>query len=149
VIIATENDTVYALDASTGGALSASASRAVRAAVGNITVGITGTPVVTWRGRSGLSVHEPADYQHTLWELIWPPPDRGPAPDRPDAAIPSQQARALTLLGSRVYVPFAAVRGLLRLQGRVVGAPRPVRPAGQLHTANQPRRHLARPGVRA
>jgi len=133
VIVATENDTVYALSASSGAVRwSRRLGTPVPAGLpcGNITPsGITGTPVadpatghlwlVTFTGH-------PA-YRHTLWELdlasghtIWQRPVDVSGSD-PRA---QQQRGALTLLGSRVYVPFGGLDGdCSDYKGRVVGAP--------------------------
>jgi hypothetical protein len=133
VIIATENDSVYALDASTG------ALRWMRHLAtpvpgglpcGNIhPSGITGTPVADAAAGTLWVVtftSQPA-FGHTLWELdlntgrtVWQRPIDAAGSD-PRA---QQERGALTLLGSRVYVPFGGLAGdCSDYKGRVVGAP--------------------------
>ncbi|MGD0557969.1 MAG: PQQ-binding-like beta-propeller repeat protein [Streptosporangiaceae bacterium] len=132
VIIATENDTVYALNATTG---AVRWSRHLATPVpsglpcGNILPsGITGTPVadpasghlwlVTFTSR-------PA-YRHTLWELdlstgatVW----QRTADVAGSDVMAQQQRGALLLLGSRVYVPFGGLYGdCSDYKGRIVGA---------------------------
>ncbi len=133
VIVATENDSVYALSASSGAVLW---TRHLASPVpsglpcGNVTPsGITGTPVADpATGQLWLVTFtaQPA-YQHTLWDL-----DLATGQTRwqrladvsgsdPQA---QQQRGALTLLGSRVYVPFGGLYGdCSDYQGRVVAAP--------------------------
>jgi hypothetical protein len=133
VIIATENDTVYALNAATG---AVRWSRHLATPVpsglpcGNILPsGITGTPVadpasghlwlVTFTSR-------PA-YRHTLWELdlstgqtVW----QRAADVAGSDTVAQQQRGALLLVGSRVYVPFGGLYGdCSDYKGRIVGAP--------------------------
>src|SRR5580698_6788241 len=133
VIVATENDSVYALSASGGAVLW---TRHLAAPVpsglpcGNINPsGITGTPVAdpaTGRLWVVTFTAQPT-YQHTLWELDlatgqtdWQRPIDVSGSD-PRA---QQQRGALTLLGSRVYVPFGGLDGdCSDYKGRVVGAP--------------------------
>jgi outer membrane protein assembly factor BamB len=150
-IIATENDTVYALDLSSG---SVRWSRHLASPVkgglacGNIQPsGITGTPVadvaagvlwvVTFTSR-------PA-YRHTLWKL-----DLGSGrtiADRPVDVAGSdpraqQERGALMLLGSRVYVPFGGLYGdCADYKGRVVAAP--VSGSGPLVSFTTPTRREA------
>ena len=133
VIVATENDSVSALDASSG-AVRWSRHLAVPVAgglpCGNIGLsGITGTPVAdvaTGRLWVVTFTAQPA-YRHTLWELDL-------ASGRTVAQRPidvsgsdpraQQQRGALVLLGSRVYVPFGGLYGdCSDYQGRVAGAP--------------------------
>ena len=133
VIVATENDSVYALDASSG---AVRWSRHLAAPVtgglpcGNIDPsGITGTPVAdvaTGRLWVVTFTAQPA-YRHTLWELdlatgqtvLQRPIDVSGSDPR------AQQERgALVLLSSRVYVPFGGLYGdCSDYKGRVVGAP--------------------------
>ncbi len=133
VIVATENDTVYALDESTGAVRwSRHLASPVPAGLpcGNVDPsGITGTPVAdVTTGRLWVVTFtgQPA-YRHTLWEL-------DVATGRTVAQRPidvsgsdprAQQERgALVLLGSRVYVPFGGLYGdCSDYKGRVVGAP--------------------------
>ena len=133
VIVATENDTVYALDESTG---AVRWSRHLASPVptglpcGNLDPsGITGTPVAdVTTGRLWVVTFtgQPA-YRHTLWEL-------DVATGRTVAQRPidvsgsdprAQQERgALVLLGSRIYVPFGGLYGdCSDYKGRVAGAP--------------------------
>jgi outer membrane protein assembly factor BamB len=133
VIVATENDSVYALSASSGAVLwTRHLASPVTAGLpcGNINPsGITGTPVAdpaTGRLWVVTFTAQPA-YQHTLWELDlatgrtdWQRPIDVSGSD-PRA---QQQRGALTLLGSRVYVPFGGLYGdCSDYKGRVVGAP--------------------------
>ena len=133
VIVATENDSVYALSASSGAVLW---TRHLAAPVpsglpcGNISPsGITGTPVADpATGQLWLVTFtaQPA-YQHTLWDLdlatgrtVWQRSIDVSGSD-PQA---QQQRGALTLLGSRVYVPLGGLYGdCSDYKGRVVGAP--------------------------
>jgi outer membrane protein assembly factor BamB len=133
VIIATENDSVYALSASSGAVLwTRHLASPVTAGLpcGNINPsGITGTPVAdpaTGRLWVVTFTAQPV-YEHTLWELDlatgrteWQRPI-----DVSGSDPRSQQERgALTLLGSRVYVPFGGLYGdCSDYKGRVVGAP--------------------------
>jgi outer membrane protein assembly factor BamB len=133
VIVATENDSVYALNASTGAVrwrrhLATPVSGGLPC--GNIhPSGITGTPVAdvaTGKLWVVTFTSQPA-YRHTLWELDL---DTGrTVAHRPIDAAGSdpraqQERGALTLLGSRVYVPFGGLAGdCSDYKGRVVGAP--------------------------
>ena len=133
VIVATENDSVYALSASSGAVMwTRQLASAVTAGLpcGNISPsGITGTPVAdpaTGRLWVVTFTAQPAS-RHTLWELdlatgrtLWQRPiDVGGSDPRAQ-----QQRGALTLLGSRVYVPFGGLYGdCSDYKGRVVGAP--------------------------
>jgi hypothetical protein len=133
VIVATENDSVYALSASDGAVIwTRHLASPVPAGLpcGNINPsGITGTPVAdpaTGRLWVVTFTAQPA-YRHTLWELDlatgqtdWQRPIDVSGSD-PRA---QQQRGALTLLGSRVYVPFGGLDGdCSDYKGRVVGAP--------------------------
>ena len=131
VIVATENDSVYALSASGGSVLW---TRHLAAPVpsglpcGNISPsGITGTPVADpATGQLWLVTFtaQPA-YQHTLWDLdlatgrtVWQRSIDVSGSD-PQA---QQQRGALALLGSRVYVPLGGLYGdCSDYKGRVVG----------------------------
>jgi outer membrane protein assembly factor BamB len=133
VIIATENDTVYALNAATG---AVRWSRHLASPVpsglpcGNVDPsGITGTPVAdTAAGRLWVVTFtaQPA-YRHTLWALSL---STGAtvsqrAIDLSGSDPKAQQERgALALLGDRVYVPFGGLYGdCSDYKGRVIGAP--------------------------
>jgi len=133
VIVATENDSVYALSASSGTVLwTRHLASPVTAGLpcGNINpAGITGTPVAdpaTGRLWVVTFTAQPT-YQHTLWELalttgrtLWQRPIDVTGSD-PRA---QQERGALTLLGSRVYVPFGGLYGdCSDYKGRVAGAP--------------------------
>jgi outer membrane protein assembly factor BamB len=133
VIIATENDTVYALDATTG---AVRWSRHLASPVpsglpcGNVQPsGITGTPVAdVAAGRVWLvTFTSKPTFRHRLWELDLS--DGQVVTSRPIDVSGSdpraqQQRGALTLLGSRVYVPFGGLYGdCSDYKGRVVGAP--------------------------
>jgi PQQ-like domain len=133
VIVATENDTVYALNASTGKVTwSHHLASPVTSGLpcGNISPsGITGTPVADpARGRLWVVTYtSKPKFQHELWTLslktgrtIAQRPIDAPGSD-PKA---EQERGALTLLGSRVYVPFGGLFGdCSDYKGRVVGAP--------------------------
>lgn len=133
VIIATENDTVYALSESTGRVRwSRHLARPVTGGLpcGNVfPSGITGTPVadlVAGRLWVVTFTSRPA-FRHTLWELnignghtVWQRRIDVPGSD-PRA---QQERGALVLLGSRVYVPFGGLFGdCSDYKGRVAGAP--------------------------
>jgi hypothetical protein len=133
VIIATENDSVYALDAASG-AVRWSRHLATPVtgglACGNINPsGITGTPVadvaagVLW---VVTFTSQPA-YRHTLWELdlnTGQTVTQRPIDANGSDPRAQQERGALVLLGSRVYVPFGGLYGdCSDYQGRVVGAP--------------------------
>jgi outer membrane protein assembly factor BamB len=133
VIVATENDSVYALSASSGAVLwTRQLATPVTAGLpcGNIDPsGITGTPVAdpaTGRLWVVTFTAQPT-YQHTLWELDlatgrtrWQRPIDVSGSD----PVAQQERGALTLLGSRVYVPFGGLYGdCSDYKGRVVGAP--------------------------
>jgi outer membrane protein assembly factor BamB len=133
VIIATENDTVYALNAATG---AVRWSRHLASPVpsglpcGNVDPsGITGTPVADAAGGRLWVVTFTArpSYRHTLWALSLAT-GRTVSQRAIDAAgsdPKAQQERgALVLLGDRVYVPFGGLYGdCSDYKGRVVGAP--------------------------
>src|SRR5450755_3413592 len=133
VIIATENDTVYALNESTG---AVRWSRHLASPVpsglpcGDIDPsGITGTPVAdVAAGRLWfVTFTSQPTYRHTLWELnLATGQTVAQRPIDVSGSDPrSQQQRgALTLLGSRVYVPFGGLYGdCSDYKGRVAGAP--------------------------
>jgi len=133
VIVATENDSVYALDAATG---AVRWSRHLATPVpnglpcGNVDPsGITGTPVAdVATGRLWLvTFTAQPTYRHTLWELnLVTGQTVAQRPIDVSGSDPrAQQERgALVLLGSRVYVPFGGLDGdCSDYKGRVVGAP--------------------------
>jgi outer membrane protein assembly factor BamB len=133
VIVATENDTVYALDASSG---AVRWSRHLASPVpsglpcGNIDPsGITGTPVAdAAAGRLWVvTFTSQPDYRHTLWDLdlaSGQTVSQRPVDVSGSDPQAQQQRGALTLLGSRVYVPFGGLYGdCSDYKGRVVGAP--------------------------
>jgi outer membrane protein assembly factor BamB len=151
VIVATENDTVYALDTSSG---AVRWSRHLAAPVpgglpcGNIDPsGITGTPVAdVATGRLWVvTFTDQPSYQHTLWELDLA--TGGTVSQRPIDVSGSdpraqQERGALVLLGSRVYVPFGGLYGdCSDYKGRVVGAP--VSGSGPLVTFTTPNQRQA------
>jgi outer membrane protein assembly factor BamB len=133
VIIATENDTVYALNAATG---AVRWSRHLATPVpsglpcGNVDPsGITGTPVADPGGGRLWVVTFTAQpsYQHRLWALSLAS-GRTESQRVIDLAgtdpRAQQQRGALALLGSRVYVPLGGLYGdCSDYKGRVVGAP--------------------------
>jgi hypothetical protein len=142
VLVATEGNTIYALDAATGNQLwSKNFGIAVpsnQLPCGNINpVGITGTPVIdtatgtmylvamVWDGATGASIH----YQLEAINLnasgteLW---NRTIAPTDPtytfDAAVEGQRA-ALSLASGNVYIPFGGRWGDCgSYRGWVVGA---------------------------
>jgi outer membrane protein assembly factor BamB len=133
VIVATENDTVYALDASSG---AVRWSRHLAAPVtgglpcGNVgPSGITGTPVAdVATGRLWVvTFTDQSSYQHTLWELdlaTGRTVSQRPIDVSGSDPRAQQERGALVLLGSRVYVPFGGLYGdCSDYKGRVVGAP--------------------------
>ena len=133
VIVATENNTVYALDASTG---AVRWSRHLASPVpsglpcGNVDPsGITGTPVAdVAAGRLWAVTFTSAPaYRHTLWSLslaTGTTVSQRPVDVSGSDPRAQQQRGALTLLGSRVYVPFGGLYGdCSDYKGRVVGAP--------------------------
>jgi len=151
VIVATENDTVYALNSSSSAVVwSRHLATPVSAGLpcGNITPsGITGTPVAdpsTGRLWVVTFTGQPA-YRHTLWELnlatgrtVWQRPIDVSGSD-PRA---QQQRGALALFNSRVYVPFGGLYGdCSDYKGRVVGAP--VSGSGALVTFTTPTQRQA------
>ena len=146
VIVATENNSVYALDASSG---AVRWSRHLAAPVpsglpcGNIDPsGITGTPVAdvaTGRLWVVTFTAQPA-YRHTLWELdlaTGQTVSQRPIDVSGSDPRAQQERGALVLLGSRVYVPFGGLYGdCSDYKGRVVGAP--VSGSGPLVTFTTP-----------
>ncbi|HET9894782.1 MAG TPA: PQQ-binding-like beta-propeller repeat protein [Streptosporangiaceae bacterium] len=133
VIVATENDSVYALNSATG---KVRWSRRLATPVtgglpcGNVAPsGITGTPVAdVAAGRLWVvTFTSRPSFRHTLWELATATGKTiGKRPiDAPGSDPRSQQERgALALAGSRVYVPFGGLFGdCSDYKGRVVGAP--------------------------
>ena len=133
VIIATENDTVYAFSKSTGKLRwSRHLARPVTGGLpcGNVVPsGITGTPVADpASGRLWVVTYtsRPA-FRHTLWELnvsngrtVW----HRPIDIRGSDPRAQQERGALALVGSRVYVPFGGLFGdCSDYKGRVAGAP--------------------------
>ncbi|HYK30901.1 MAG TPA: PQQ-binding-like beta-propeller repeat protein [Streptosporangiaceae bacterium] len=152
VIIATENDTVYALSESSGRVrwrrhLARPVTGGLPCA-GNVNPsGITGTPVAdpaTGRLFVVTYTSHPA-FRHTLWALnltngrtVWHRPIDVPGSD-PRA---QQERGALALLGSRVYVPFGGLFGdCSDYKGRVAGAP--VSGFGRLVSFTTPNRREA------
>jgi outer membrane protein assembly factor BamB len=145
VIVATENDSVYALDASSGAVrwsrhLAAPVTRGLPC--GNIDPsGITGTPVAdvaTGRLWVVTFTDQPA-YRHTLTELdLAAGRTVSQRPIDASGSDPRAQLErgALALLGSRVYVPFGGLYGdCSDYRGRVIwhrtGRDR-AQPGGQL-----------------
>jgi hypothetical protein len=142
VIIATENDSVYALNESNG---KVRWSRHLASPVpsglpcGNILPsGITGTPVadVATGDLWLVTFTSKPTYHHTLWELNLSNGKvvRQRAIDITGSDPKAEQERgALTLLGSRVYVPFGGLDGdCSDYKGRVVAAP--ISGSGRLNT---------------
>jgi polyvinyl alcohol dehydrogenase (cytochrome) len=133
VIIATENDSVYALNAANG---KVRWSRHLATPVPSglpcgdiLPSGITGTPVADVATGDVWLVtftSKPA-YHHTLWELNLS--NGKVVRQRPIDVTGSdpraeQERGALAILGSRVYVPFGGLDGdCSDYKGRVVGAP--------------------------
>jgi polyvinyl alcohol dehydrogenase (cytochrome) len=133
VIIATENDTVYALSRSSGTVLwSRHLATPVTSGLpcGNINPsGITATPVadIATRRLWVVTFTSRPTYHHTLWELD-AKTGRAVASRPIDASGSDPRAQqergALALLGSRVYIPFGGLFGdCSDYRGRVVAAP--------------------------
>ncbi|HWF79481.1 MAG TPA: PQQ-binding-like beta-propeller repeat protein [Streptosporangiaceae bacterium] len=151
VIIATENDTIYALSESTGKVRwSRHLARPVTSGLpcGNISSsGITGTPVADpAAGRLWVvTFTSRPTFRHMLWELNI---SNGRTVARRPIDVPGSDPRAqqergaLTLLGSRVYVPFGGLFGdCSDYKGRVVGAP--VSGSGRLVSFTTPNKREA------
>ena len=132
VIAATENDTVYALDSSTGRVVwhthVGTPVPLSSLPCGNIDpLGITGTPVYDQGNGLVYAVAETTRYHHVLFgfavsdgtvkvERDIPAPDGHPRND--------QQRPALTIAGGRVYVAFGGLAGdCEQYIGSVVGIP--------------------------
>jgi polyvinyl alcohol dehydrogenase (cytochrome) len=132
VIAATENDTVYALDSSSGKVVwQTHVGTPVPLSslpCGNIDpLGITGTPVYDQGNGLVYAVAETTGYHHVLFGLAVsngtvkverdiPAPDGHPRND--------QQRPALTIAGGRVYVAFGGLAGdCEQYIGSVVGIP--------------------------
>lgn len=133
VIVATENDTVYALNTSNGKVRwSHHLASPVTGGLpcGNVLPsGITGTPAADpASGRLWVVTYtSKPKFRHTLWvlSLTTGRTISQRTIDAPGSDPRAQQERgALTLLGSRVYVPFGGLFGdCSDYKGRVVGAP--------------------------
>jgi outer membrane protein assembly factor BamB len=134
VVVATENDSVYALDSATGGVawhqkLGAPAPLS-SLPCGNIDpLGITGTPIYDQASGIVYAVAETSDFRHTLFGLSV---SSGavkvqrylPAPDGPGADRNTLQRPALAIAGGRVYVAFGGLYGDCgQYRGAVVGVP--------------------------
>src|SRR5215468_2298606 len=132
VIAATENDTVYALDSSSGKVVwrnhLGTPVPLSSLPCGNIDpLGITGTPVYNQDNGLVYAVAETTGYHHVLFGLAVsdgavkverdiPAPDGHPRND--------QQRPALTIAGGRVYVAFGGLAGdCEQYIGSVVGIP--------------------------
>ena len=131
VIVATEGDSLYSLDAGTGAViwqarLGTPAPRSQLPCGDIFPLGITGTPVVDTATQLVYAVAETAGGHHTLaavdlaggrvrWQRSVDPPGMTP--------ITHQQRGALALTGGRVYVPFGGLFGDCGdYHGWVVGA---------------------------
>ena len=133
VLVATENDTVYAFDAASGKRRWARhLGEPVDASTlpcGNIrpVSGITGTPVVDAAGRALYVVAFVRPAQHVLYTLDLATGDtRGQRRVDPpgDSPLTEQQRGALTLSGGTVYVPYGGLLGDCGVyHGWIVGAP--------------------------
>jgi outer membrane protein assembly factor BamB len=151
VIIATENDTVYALNASTGAVRwSRHLARPVTGGLpcGNVLPsGITGTPVADPAEQRMwvVTFSSKPKFQHLLWELDTTSGrlvTHRPIDVKGSDPRAHQERGALTLLGSRVYVPFGGLFGdCSDYKGRVVGAPKSGR--GPLVTFTTPNKREA------
>ncbi len=133
VIVATENDSVYALAAGSGRLLwrrHLAAPVTTGLPCGDVSPsGITGTPVAdVTSGRLFVTTFTASGgYHHTLWALdltngatVWRRPIDVPGSD-PRA---QQQRSALTLLGGRVYVAYGGLYGdCSDYKGRVAALP--------------------------
>jgi len=142
VIVATENNTVYALNAANGKVrwshhLASPVTHGLPC--GNVLPsGITGTPTADpAHGRLWVVTYtSQPKFRHTLWALDLKTGHTiaQRAIDAPGSDPRAEQERgALVLLGSRVYVPFGGLFGdCSDYLGRVVGAP--ISGAGKLVT---------------
>jgi outer membrane protein assembly factor BamB len=133
VVVATENDTIYALQDSTGAIVwrtkvGAAVSQSALHGCGDIfPLGITGTPVYDQANGLVYAVAETTGYRHTLFglsitdgavkvERYIPTPDGQQAWDL--------QRPALTIAGGRVYIAFGGLAGDCGpYRGSVVGVP--------------------------
>jgi polyvinyl alcohol dehydrogenase (cytochrome) len=137
VIAATENDSVYALDASTGRVvwrehLGTPVPQSQLNGCGDIfPLGITGTPIYDQANGLVYAVAETVGYHHVLFGLTV---TNGAVKVRRDIDQPSslqnpaydQQRPALTITGGRVYAAFGGLAGDCgQYQGMVVGTPLP------------------------
>jgi outer membrane protein assembly factor BamB len=135
VIAATENDSVYALAASTGAViwrshLGTPVPQDQLNGCGNIfPLGITGTPVYDQGNGLVYAVAETVGYHHVLFGLAV---TDGTVRVRRDIDLPSrlqdpaydQQRPALTITDGRVYAAFGGLAGDCgQYQGMVVGVP--------------------------
>jgi len=139
VIVATESNNVYALDAATGGVIW---QRNVGAPItsglpcGNISpLGITGTPIVHLATRSlfldAETTPSPGVFKHMIYSLNvdtgairsgWPV-DVAAVVSGFDSSVQSQRA-ALGLVGNTLYVPYGGRWGDCgNYHGRLVGVP--------------------------
>lgn len=136
VIVATEDDSVYAFNLITGRRLwrhhLATPVNGAALPCGDINPsGITGTPVVEVRtGRIWVvtfSEPRPGSFGHTLWELRLSNGRTVASRDiDPPGSIPANQQErgALTIVGSKVLVPFGGLDGdCAQYHGWVMGAP--------------------------
>jgi polyvinyl alcohol dehydrogenase (cytochrome) len=134
VVVATENDSVYALDSATGNvswhARLGTPARLSSLPCGNIDpLGITGTPIYDQSSGIVYAVAETSDYRHTLFGLSVT--DGAvkvqryiPTPDGPANEKNSQQRPALAIAAGRVYVAFGGLYGDCgQYHGAVVGVP--------------------------
>jgi outer membrane protein assembly factor BamB len=146
VIIATENDSVYALDAATGSRLwgvhLASPVSGGSLPCGNIDPsGITSTPVADPRRKVIYVVIYRSDFMHVLvaldaatgavrWQRLINPPGEDPKTE--------QQRAALSLFRGRVYIPYGGLFGDCgQYHGWVLAAPESG-PGGPLVTYRVP-----------
>ncbi len=139
VIVATESNNVYALDASTGGIIwQRNVGTPITSGLpcGNINpLGITGTPIVDLASRSLFFDAEttpmPGTFKHMIYSLNvdtgatnpgWPVDVNAAVPGF-DSSVQSQRA-ALGLVGNILYVPYGGRFGDCgNYHGRLVGVP--------------------------
>jgi len=139
VIVATESNNVYALDASTGGVIwQRNVGTPITSGLpcGNISpLGITGTPIVDLASRSlffdAETTPAPGVFKHMIYSLNvdtgairpgWPVDVTAAVPGF-DSSVQSQRA-ALGIVGNVLYVPYGGRFGDCgSYRGRLVGVP--------------------------
>jgi hypothetical protein len=129
VIVVTESDNVYALDAITGAIVWQRNVGTPAGSMGLIsTVGITGTPVIDLASRALFLVAVISGPNNMIYSLNIDTGAINPGfPIDVNASFPDfsssleMQRGALTLLGNRVYVPYGGYADIGSYRGRVLG----------------------------